>query len=152
MNAHDEENFVAHLGTLAASVIPSRFNVPDPPMMSVSTAETSAYRNYIARSKDERQIITTPAGNQWTVDIFRSQVVEWSRSRLVDGKLRQGRLYFSPTFVENDKVTNKEPEFVEWADALIEHVRRRYRFDRDLSAYVGPDTQVWLLGGGVLAR
>lgn len=82
-----------------------------------------------------------PARSARLVDIFKSEVVSLSRSRLVDGVLRRGRIW--------TETEERSEEYLQWFASLQRWVRRHCERYDDLN-WVGPAAMEWVNGGGTL--
>lgn len=80
----------------------------------------------------------TPGKLTYIVDTRRSPVIEFTRCFRGEGFIRRGRLYFSPTYYDEDgQSQRKNEDFVRWADDVLARARRWLRRVDD-HTYAGP--------------
>lgn len=83
----------------------------------------------------------TPGKLSYIVDTRRSPVIEFTRCFRGENFIRRGRLYFSPTYYDNDgQPQRKNEDFVAWADDVLARARRWLK-RVDEHTYAGPEAQ-----------
>jgi len=74
-----------------------------------------------------------------SVDVERSEVIQYWRSYCDDGQIQRGRLFYTPALWLDDEWVEKSPEFVQWAERVVRAVKKTLIRDKERGAYVGPD-------------
>ncbi|WP_395647390.1 hypothetical protein [Terricaulis sp.] len=83
----------------------------------------------------------TPGKLSYIVDTRRSPVIEFTRCFRGDTFIRRGRLYYSPTYYDEDGQSQRKSEdFVRWAEDVLVRTRRWLRRVDD-HTYAGPAAQ-----------
>jgi hypothetical protein len=83
------------------------------------------------------------AQSYWLIDDLRSPVLEYTRSAMHDKTLRRGRIFFEPGYFDvAGKWTDKDPEFVAWAMAIMELVEVVSVRKDSSGTYIGADVEL----------
>jgi len=85
----------------------------------------------------------------YVIDRFDAPIIEFSRSYFrEDKKLLQGRIWAEMYRVENTKIIRKEHGFYSWYEELAQWIRRNWKRDKVLEAYVSKRADEWRNSGG----
>lgn len=108
----------------------------------------------IVRTADAGNMVWKPFPRGYIVDTSRSPVLEFSRSRLREGVLLRGRIYFTTDYWDekDQSVRPKAPDFVEWADSVLRWTRKNFEFEKSRRAYLSESVRKWMEGGGELRQ
>ena len=79
-----------------------------------------------------------------------SEVIEFSRSYHPGEVIRAGRVYYTPRHNDPD-LSEKDPEFVRWAERVVSAIRKSLSYDKSLLAYVGEDAARKIAAGELKA-
>ncbi|UFP94203.1 hypothetical protein [Gloeobacter morelensis] len=71
----------------------------------------------------------------YTVDFVESEVIQFARSHKSQDWLSNGRLWYSKVRLSGEK----NPQFLSWANRIINFIRRNYQKKSTGIYYVGPD-------------
>lgn len=102
------------------------------------------------RSVSPAPVIQESKHGFW-VDAIESEVVEWSRSIEVDGRLQLGRIYIQTTRISQDDphaLERKSDEFLKWFDSLQRWIRRHAERCDDRWKQVMPGAAAYEREGG----
>lgn len=155
MLPQDEAEFIAHVCASPLNVIMlDRSSTHDMPTMKALpvTNEPWIRTEVMLRndSHDPRLIISNAGPELFVVDLFNSEVIEFSRCTMERDVLRRGRLWIDTTFTDNDgKVLQKSKAFISWYGSVVRWIKKNYDL-RPSGYYVGPHAQVWAKNGGQL--
>lgn len=84
----------------------------------------------------------------YIIDKTNSEVIEFSRSELINGKLQRGRLWYDHDWWDIEfRAHPKRAEFQIWAKELLGVARRQCRKMSD-GLYIGRHADEWVSGGG----
>jgi len=109
-------------------------------------------RIYLVRRSDLKEIKLNHIEKfgYWLVSDTNLPVLHYDRCNFENNKIIRGRLYFQPSFVQDNQWVNKSEDFVRFADNVLKTARRklkRYKFDMggwEFSEYVGKYAKTWL--------
>jgi hypothetical protein len=100
---------------------------------------------YLVRESDLAAVVTNrvPAQGYWTVDVFRSPVVEFNRCYFDGNILRRGRVYYVDGFYRSDEIwVEKSEYFRRWAKSVFKITKRCLK--RHGTDYIGQEAWSWL--------
>ena len=84
----------------------------------------------------------------YIVDKTNSEVIEFSRSEVIDDRLQRGRLWYAEEWWDAEfRAHPKRSEFLTWAKAVLGVVRKQCRNQRD-GLYIGRHAEEWTARGG----
>lgn len=104
---------------------------------------------FLARPQDVDHVnmIEVPAQGCWAVDVLCSPVIEFTRCYFDQTILRQGRVYYTDGFYNEDGLWVAKPgDFLGWAKSVRSAVRKSLM--RHNAALIGNDAALWLARGG----
>jgi hypothetical protein len=135
---------------------------PAPVRSTADIADWPRWKAWLVRPSDAPavQMHHVPAQGFWTIDDLGAPVVEygfhWHSLGPLRGPLtpellrsvgvREGRLWFERFYFEGDRKVEKPADFVAWADALLQTVRRRFHRHPGHDLYEGPDAMRLISG------
>jgi hypothetical protein len=89
-----------------------------------------------------------PKRQLWSVDDYRSEIIQFSGCEF-DGKLLDcGRFYYQADMLVEHSIWAKRNTFVKWAEELFRKTKQTLRYSKSLAAYVGHDAADWQKNGG----
>jgi hypothetical protein len=83
------------------------------------------------------------------IDLNESNLVEFWRPFYDGHTFREGRVYYQNKVWRNGQAIGKDEAFCEWADRIMGTVRKAFKLDRELRAYVGSDAATEIASGRV---
>lgn len=75
------------------------------------------------------------------VDVHKSLAIELWQCKMADNILRRGRLYYTPSYYEDDVLVEKDPEFVKWTQAVLRAAVRGLKRDPAVGCHIGPHAE-----------
>ena len=91
------------------------------------------------RAEDVDDIVSTYIAEQdlFCVDLINSKIVQFNRSKPMNGWLVPGRLWFDEK-CDNGK---KSADFLYWANSLIFWIKKHYNRTSDGLRFIGPEAE-----------
>ena len=84
----------------------------------------------------------------YIVDKTNSEVIEFSRSEVIGGRLQRGRLWYDEEWWDSEfRSHRKSSSFQTWVKAVFAVLRSQCRKQRD-GLYIGRHAGDWAMGGG----
>jgi len=128
------------------------------PLDHLPTTETDDFwlSLYLLNLDISHKVVTEfiPEQNHYYIDHYASDVVEFSRSALIEDRFARGRVYaeFYSHFDENTRQwVKKDQELIKWFERLVRWVRKNFRKE-DWLIYTGPGAQKLLDSGNFIMK
>lgn len=138
----DQSELEARLRKVAELIVlHGRSPKPEPRVLEGINFPEDHWTLYVVRPADLAcvELREVPAQGYWSVDSFRSPVVEVDRCYYNGKILRRGRLYYMAGFYDQERWVEKPAEFEAWAKRLFAATRKTLTYDKELGAYIGAE-------------
>ena len=143
MTYADEQSFIAELRAHGDVVVSLNY-FPKPDLRVLDTlppagprignnTNLSIYNNDIDPKVIVRKFSTREA---YALDFSRSEVIQFNRCFIrTDGELEPGRLWYDH---ETMQCKPKRKAFLVWAESVLQHIKKNYRYSNNHRRYFGP--------------
>ena len=148
----DQDLFIAHIALNDGTrLLRTRSDSPGPKTLPFDQAGSS--NGFLVRTEDVHEITWNCVANGYHIDTLRSQVIEWSPSRLIGNELRRGRLFFDAGYFDSDNSWRlKSEDFIRWARSRLNWIKKNFTFNKDEGAYIGTDAEIAAEQGAIRLR
>jgi hypothetical protein len=114
------------------------------PVSSLAEVD-GAFRLVVAqKGKRPSVVYEIPAQSRWSVDVQRSNVIDFDGCYYDKKVLRRGRLYLVTGYYDDrDEWKDKPADFLSWANAILTTAKKSLKKHPDLDAYAGEEVWSW---------
>jgi hypothetical protein len=159
----DEERFIAHIYNLSGVIVPHVQHTEELKEVAVPLPASDIGRasEMDIVQKDAFDLVTFDRIEKqdiWLINEFKSPVIQFRRSKVIDGKLLRGRIWaemyddgaFWPVPV--NRIQYKGKEFERFYDSIARWIRRNFKLDPEWKMYLGDAASEWRDSGGELTQ